>query len=153
MNKDLFPFSSQLVLSNELMMLMQWLIENHQEELKDLIREALGKGLSEKLDSAKDFGRYMSPESPSEDIAEFFSTLETLYYESSNEMRFGGGRSQQLVTLASKIDSSVCDDTTVEFSLDKASSKMERNPEQDAKDLLGQELLRCWKPHNKKSTH
>ena len=153
MTRDLFPFSNQFLLSNELLLLMQWIVDHQQEEFKDLIKQALKNGLKEKISLSKNSTPQTLSDSTPDSIIDFFNILEALYYESASELSSKHDRTPQLTNIVSKIDSSVCDDVTVEFSLEKANSKIENNPDQDAKEVLFQELLRCWKPHDKKLTH
>jgi len=48
-----------------------------------------------------------------------------------------------------QIDSTVCDDATMRFSIEKTTRKIEHNPDINPREQLLKELLKRWKPHNK----
>ncbi len=140
--------STQFVLSYELLCLLQWLAEHDTDKLKKIVGKALASGLQDTITEMQN-----SPESPLENMqqsmVDFFSTLEALLMEGINEQTIQRAKNANLMPAIDHIDSSVCDDATVRFSLEKATSELEENPEENPKDILYKELLRRWKPSNK----
>jgi hypothetical protein len=144
MNED----SSQLTLSYELLFLFQWLIDNEPEKLKFLIADALENGLSEELKKI-DSTEYQASEEIQNSIVDFFGFMELLLHEVGNEQLMKRVMEKKLMPALDHIDGTACDDATVQFSVEKASSKFERDPERNPQELLFKELLRCWKPNKK----
>ena len=75
--------------------------------------------------------------------------LEVLLAEASKEHAIERARQQKLLPAIDQIDTSLCDDTTVRFSMEKATSEIGSNPHKNPKDVLFKELLKRWKPADK----
>jgi len=75
--------------------------------------------------------------------------METLLVESLEEQAIKKALEKNLMSSIDRIDSSVCDDATVMFSVEKATSKVEENPKENVKKVLMEELLKRWKPSKK----
>jgi hypothetical protein len=142
--------NAQFVLSYELLCLLRWLVDNDAEKLKKLVSKAVASGLKENILKARD-GQCQDHmnEDIQHSILEFFSLLETLISESMNEQAVQKVLEKNLMPAIDQIDSTICDDATVRFSIEKATAKFEHNPKENPKDLLFKELLKRWKPHNK----
>jgi len=151
-NKDLdfYNTDDQFVISHELICLLQWLLENDQIKLKKIISKSLASGLKEELKNRK---AALSEERILEDIhqtlLEFFATLEGILIETLNEEAIKKALEQNLIPDIEKIDSTECDDATVMFSVEKATSKIKKNSNDNPKNLLFEELLKRWKPSKK----
>lgn len=145
---DMERDNSQLTLSYELLYLLQWLIDNEPEKLKFLIADALEDGLAEELKKINSGEQHVSEEIQN-GIVDFFSLLELLLHESINEQLMKRVMEKKLMPALDHIDGTECDNATVQFSVEKATSKFEREPEKNPQELLFKELLRCWKPSKK----
>jgi len=151
MNDDSFytpDADGQFVLSYELICLLQWLMDHDAEKLKKIVSNALSNGLQEELQYNKD-EQNGSLEEIQESIIDFFGMFEALLSESLNELAVKKAMEKNLFPTIDQIDSTICDNATVRFSVEKATSNIDRNPEENPKDLLFKELLRRWKPDKK----
>jgi hypothetical protein len=79
--------------------------------------------------------------------------LESLLHEAINEQALKKLTEKKLLPALDHIDKTVCDDSYIQFSIEKASSKLETNPKQNPQEVLFKELLKCWKPHKKASVN
>jgi len=147
---DLYDTDEQFVISYELIFLLQWILDNDTNKLKKIVSKSLSSGLREKL---KNKNSSINDENNLEEIhqtiLEFFATMEGILIEALNEQAIKIAVEQNLIPDIEKIDSTVCDDATVRFSVEKATSKIDKNQKENAKDLLFKELLKRWKPHKK----
>lgn len=144
---DQKPFD-QLVLSYELLQLLEWLIENEAESLKKIIKRALNKGLNKKLKHQE----INNPDMIQGNIIDFLELLEILFVESSHEVNVSDVIRKNLMPAIDHIDTSNLSSATVESSAAIATTKKEKNPKENAEKLLFEELLKRWKP-KKKLTH
>ena len=142
--------SNQLNLSYELLYLIQWLIEKEPEKLKPLIMSALNNGLSQELQKLNNQPIDQSAAQEMQyNIIDFLGLLEADLHEALNEQTMKRAIEKKLMPAIDHIDTTECDNATVQFSVEKATSKLEREPKENAQELLYQELLRCWKPNKK----
>jgi len=151
MNDDSFfspEADGQFVLSYELICLLQWLMDHDAEKLKKIVGNALSDGLQKEIQLHKE-EQEGSLEEIQESIIDFFGMFEALLSESLNELAVKKAMEKNLFPTIDQIDSTVCDNATVQFSVEKATSNIDRNPEENPKDLLFKELLRRWKPDKK----
>ncbi len=147
MNSDNFSDNPHSVtISYELLQLLQWLAEHDEPRLKKMINRALASGLANELRRIDDQN---SMDIAQNGIINFLSILESLLLEGINEQIAQKAKLQKLLPAIDKIDTSLCDDTVVQFSIQKTTSKAADNPNQNAHDILYEELLRYWEPHNK----
>lgn len=149
MNQD----TNQLTLSYELLYLMQWLIENEPEKLKTLIGQSFNNGLKEELKTIAPLSEQHSMEDLQYNIIDFLGMLETLLQEVSNEHALKRVMEKKLMPALDHIDTTNCDNETVQSSVEKASSKIDSNPERNPQELLFKELLRSWKPDKKTTSN
>lgn len=140
---------NQLVISYELLCLLQWLIDHDAEKVKRIIVKALANGLKDKVQQTEHFENMRTLEDMQQGLADFFGTLETLLLEALHEHAIKHVVNKNLMPAIDQIDSTVCDDATVRFSIEKASSKIENNPKENPQDLLFKEILKRWKPSKK----
>lgn len=141
--------NNQFVISYELLYLLQWIVEHGSHELKQLVGKALAAGLRERMHHT-DTEMHIAEEMQ-DSIVDFFSLLEGLLIETINEQAMLKAHEKNLMPALEHIDSTVCDTATVRSSLEKATTKMNKNPNANAQQLLFEELLKRWKP-NKKAT-
>lgn len=141
--------NNQFVISYELLHLLQWIVEHGSEKLKKMVGKALAGGLRERIQKSEAEGH--PAQEMQESIVEFFALLEGLLGETMNEQALLKAHQKNLIPALDQIDTSICDNRTVQSSLEKATTQMRHNPEANAHDLLYQEILKRWKP-NKKST-
>lgn len=148
------PFASlshndnQCTLSYELLIVLQWLIDHEAPRLKKMILKGLANGLADQLQRQE-----AAPQNVDEmhdSIIEFFALLENILIEASNEQTMQQVLEKNLLPALDQIDSSICDDATVRFSIERATAKSTRKTGETAQQVLFRELLRNWKPHNKK---
>jgi hypothetical protein len=155
MNDNSF-FSSnqdnQFVLSYELICLLQWLMDHDADKLKKIIDKALASGLKAELQKESiASGQAGDLEEIQENIIDFFAMLEGLLVESLHEHAVKRALERNLIPSIDQIDTTVCDNATVRSCVEKATSKIDRHPKENPKELLFKELLRRWKP-SKEST-
>jgi len=152
MNDDSFYTSdadSQFVLSYELISLLRWLMDHDEDKLKKIVSHALSSGLHEELQRDSTVVDTNELEEIQESIIDFFGILEAIFLEAMHEHAVKKALEKNLMPSIDQIDSTVCDNATVRFSVEKATSDIEKKPEEDPKDLLFKELLRRWKPDKK----
>ncbi len=141
-----------LTVSYELLYLLQWLLENEPTKLKKIIQSSLSNGLHEKIkDSVQD--STITPEEMQYSIIDFLVCMESLLHESIHEERLQKILEKKMMPALDNIDGQECDQATVDFSVEKASSKFETNPNENPQDILFQELLKYWKPTKNTASH
>jgi hypothetical protein len=148
MVRDFDSNNDQFTISVELLRLMQWIIEHDQEGLKRLMSRALSRGLNKKINSAQD-AVTESSESAHHSIIDFFLLMEAILIETVNENAVKDVLQRNLIPSVNRIDTTECDTDTVRFSLERATSKMQMNPQESPRDLLLKELIKNWKPNKK----
>ena len=145
--------NNQFVISYELLILLQWLIDNDGKKLKRIITKALTSGLKEELQQAENIDPSTIHEDIHYSIVEFFGLLESLLLDTIDEQAVQTAIEKNLMPAIDHIDSTVCDDATVRFSIEKATSKINSNPQENPQEVLFKELLKRWKPSKKKIQH
>lgn len=149
-HKDSYdPQSDQFTLSLELLRLMQWIIEHDAEGVKRLINRALAQGLNEKINNGPELNDAQESNEVQHSIIDFFVLLEALLFEAMNDHAVKNVLQRNLIPAVSRIDTSACDTATVRFSLERATTQIQNNPQENPRDLLMKELLKRWKPPKK----
>lgn len=141
--------NSQFVLSYELLILLRWFVDHDTDKLKKIIGKALTSGLQEEiqlLDNTDDAAELSELQ---HSITDFLSTMESLLHETVNEHVKEKARQKKLLPAIDQIDTTLCDNTTVQFSLEKATSTLAKNPDANPEEQLFKELLKRWKPSDK----
>ncbi len=141
--------NSQFVLSYELLALLRWLADHDADKLKKVIGKALKSGLQEELKKIDQAEEVSLLEDMQHGITDFLSLLEVLLIETVSEHIKQKAKYQNLLPAVDHIDSTICDDSIVRFSLEKATEKIESNPEANPQEMLFKELLKRWKPIDK----
>ncbi len=150
MNNNLFPNNNtQFVLSYELLCLLRWLIEHDADKLKKIIAKAVASGLHEEMQRTDNTSELNLSEDMQHSIIDFFELLEDLLFDTVNEHVVQKAKEKNLFPTIDQIDSTICDDATVRFSVEKVTKKIDHNPNTNAKEQLFKELLKRWNPHNK----
>jgi hypothetical protein len=143
MNKD----NEQFVLSYELLALMRWIIQHESKSLKRIITRALSRGLRKSFHTSDDTNAPLDDTQELQHaIVEFLELMDTLLWDVTEERAQKDALERNLMPALDQIDTSVCNESIIKSSLARASSKLERNPSQNAKDVLYKELLKQWKP-------
>jgi hypothetical protein len=143
--------NSQLVLSRELLALLRWIVENDSPKIRRLIEKAMASGLDEQIRSELNDTRFIDDESDAHvSIIEFLGLMETFLFEAMKESTTRKAVQKKLIPTIDQIDSTLCDDATVRFSVEKATEKKTFTAGETPKEVLFKELLRRWKPQNKK---
>jgi len=140
--------STQVLLSYELLCLLQWLATHQTDKLKKMISKALINVLDNELQKKDTISQFGLAEDVQEGIVDFFTILESLLLEASEEHSVKKALENNLMPAIGQIDSSVCDDATVRSSIEGATSQINTTDE-NPKELLFKELLKRWKPTNK----
>ncbi len=144
---------NQLTISYELLYLMQWLLENEPEKLKKLIVQSLQRGLKEEMQKASKNKNLTTDEDLQYSVVDFLSLLENLLHEAINEQALRKITEQKLMPALNQIDTTACDTSTLQFSIEKASSRLENHPKENPQEVLFKELLKTWKPHKKSAVN
>lgn len=138
--------NDQLVISYELLQLMEWIVENEQEALKKIIARALKRGFDDQLKHSKSFKELYSLEEMQNSIIDFVILLETLLVESTNEQEVDNVIQKNLMPAIDHIDTNNCDSSTLKSSISIATAKLHRNSKENPQEIFLKELLKKWKP-------
>jgi len=148
MNSQAETNSTQVLLSYELLCLLQWLATHKTDKIKKMISKALVDGLDHELQKKDTISQFNLTDDVQDGIVEFFTMLESLLLEASEEHAVNKALENNLMPAIGQIDSSLCDDAIVRSSIEGATSQMQKTDE-NPKELLLKELLKRWKPTNK----
>lgn len=150
-NDSLNENNSQLVLSRELLALLRWLVENDAPKIKRMVEKAMASGLDAQIRKELNDTHFFDDESEAHvSIIEFLGLIETYLFEAMKESTARKAAEKNLMPAIDQIDSTVCDDATVRFSVEKATERKNFPAGENPKEVLFKELLRRWKPQNKK---
>lgn len=136
----------QFAISFELLCLLRWLVDNDVEKLKKMVSRAVQQGLNKKIEYLHTYSEQEALEDAQENMAEFFGTLESILVETIQEQVMTQAFEKKLMPAIEQIDTTACDDTVVQVSLEKAHSKIARNPDKNPQEILLKEILKNWKP-------
>ncbi len=142
--------NAQFVLSYELLVLLRWLVDHNADALKKIVDHAICAGLQDELKKVEKTEDTEYLHDIQHSITDFLTVLETLLIEVVSERIKKKTQYKDLAPALGKIDGTICDKATVNFSIEEATSKLENNPNANPKELLFKELLRRWKPSDKK---
>lgn len=143
--------NGQFVLSYELLYLLQWLVDHEAESLKKIIARAVRQGFRDSIaDKSNDTIELQSSDAQIQNsIADFLSLLDILLIETTNEHGVKKSLERNMIPALNQIDSTICNNETVESSLVKASSKLNHDSNEKLQDALLKEILKQWKPDKK----
>ena len=139
----------QFVISYELFCLLRWLAEHEGTRLKKIINKALVSGLSKQIQKTENNANLLDLEEAQQSIIDFFCMLENITIEALNEQAVKHAVEKNLIPALEHIDSTVCDDAMVRFSVERASSKSNNNAKENPQELFFKEILKRWKPSKK----
>lgn len=145
-NEDSFNNNNQFVVSYELLALLRWFIDHDTDKLKKLIIKAHAAGLKHEIHRLQQ-QQEMSLDDIHFTIIEFLALLDTLLLELTNEQIVQSAIEKNLIPTIEHIDSTLCDDATVRFSVEKATTG--NTQQENPKTVLYRELLKRWKPNKK----
>ena len=141
----------QFTISYELLCLFRWLIEHDIDGLKNLVNNAIKNGLHnelQKMDTVTDLT--LAASGLEETVGDLTKILELFLLDAMDEETLQKAKAKKLMADINHIDTTSCDNNTVRISLEKTTSKLDRNPGINAKEQLYKEILRQWQPFNKK---
>lgn len=141
--------NNQLTISYELLYLMQWILENKPEQLKKIITQALQRGFQEEMTANLKTTEPADNEELKYSVVDFLNLLDDLLQEALNEQTIKKITEKKLMPALNQIDNTACATSLIKFSLEKASSRFETNPQENPQELLFKELLKRWKPNKK----
>jgi hypothetical protein len=151
MSNDKFMSDNQFVFSFELLQLLEWLMEHHPEEIKKLIHRSLSQGLTQNIQNADNLIDGYSIEDMQNGIIDFFNLMEVLLVEALNERQISRTLHSELIPTINHVDRATYDSTTLSTSVERATSKINKHPQENPQTILYKELLKNWKPAKKTS--
>lgn len=140
----------QVVLSYELLFLLQWIMEREADALKKIVVRALKNGFNSadfKINEVIEM--QISDPIVHESIIDFLSLIDSLLLEATTELDVQKHAELTLIPALKQIDSTMCNEDVVQSSLKKANAHLHSNSKQNAQEVLLKELLRRWKPDKK----
>lgn len=141
----------QFAISYELLCLLRWLVENDADKFKKMITRAVQRGLNEKIELIRTFTDNEALEDAQDNMVEFFGTLEGMLIDTMQEQAMNQAFERKLMPAIEHIDTTACDKTVVQASLEKAHSKITHNPDKNPQEILLNEILKNWKPAKKEA--
>lgn len=151
-NETTFNHNSdgQVLLTYELLFLLQWIIENESEALKKVVVRSLKNGFNDPdFRNHEVVEMHIADPSIHQCIVDFLGLLDALLIEATTELSMQKNVERNLIPALNHIDSTICNDETIQGSLKKATSQIHHSPEENPQDILLKELLRRWKPDKK----
>ena len=141
--EDRFEFQEQLVLSQDLLQLLEWLLQYNQEGINNLVKQALQRGLADKL---KKSGNNYPIEDAHYTIIDFLEMLENSLAEGVQNQALNDLGKKKLVQAINRIDTTNCSKATIESSAALVGNRSVDSTQDEAKSELCKELLRRWNP-------
>lgn len=135
-----------IVVSAELLQVLQWILEHEQDLLKSLIKKALH-------DTPHEFVQPpTTPEDMKAHITEFFAMLDALIQEVDQEELAQHDFNHFLVPAINHVDVTQCNAETIAKSINKLSATAGVKTSPQAKEIFCKALLRNWTPQSDKQT-
>ncbi len=150
--KNIDP-KDQLVISYELLQLMEWIVEHESDALKKLIIRALKRGFDDQLKQSQNYKELYSAEDMQNNVIDFLALLEALLIEATNEKEVDSIIQKNLMPAIDHVDTANCDSSTLKSSIAIATSKMHRNSKENVQEIFLKELLKRWKPNKNNSNN
>ncbi|MCL4380454.1 hypothetical protein M1466_03145 [Candidatus Dependentiae bacterium] len=139
-----------MVVSQELLMLLESIMSNHTDELKRFLAHVLAQQGATARETPV---MAQSHDDAHEQIVNFLSLLEMLMYEIKTDSSVQAIVQRHQMPAIQHIDHTDCDDETIATSVIKANSTLEKHPGMNPQEVLYKELLRRWKPSKKTSVN
>lgn len=144
----------QILLTYELLFLLQWIMEHESDALKKIIVRALKNGFDDPdYRSNEVIEMNISDPTIQECIVDFLGLMDSLLLEATTELDMQKNAELSLIPALKHIDSTMCDEEVVQSSLKKTNAQLHSNSKQNAQEILLKELLRRWKPDKKVLTN
>jgi len=140
----------QILLTYELLFLLQWIMEHESEALKKIVTRALKNGFNDpEFRSNEVIEMHISDPTIHECIVDFLALIDCLLLEATTEIDMQKNAEMTMIPALKHIDSTICDEEVVQSSLKKTNAQLHANSKQNAQEILLKELLRRWKPDKK----
>lgn len=142
--------NTQLTVSYELLLLLNWIITHEKDRFKKIIDKSLKTGLLVELEKTNnsDFVNDVLINRLQGNVADFFNLLELLLHDAVSESLEKTASQKQLMDTIDHIDATICDAETIRTSMQTISSTLNSTTNINAKELLLKEVLKKWKPKN-----
>lgn len=137
---------NQFVISYELLALLMWIIEREDKAIARLVKRAFSGGLKHEIDALPRAHNAQLIDDAQHTIVNFFNILESHVLETMHEDTVQQAIAKNLLPAIDQIDVTACDMMTMRKSIEKAAYAPGARTQEQAKELLCKELLRCWKP-------
>lgn len=139
-----------ILLTYELLFLLQWLMEHESESLKKMVMRSLKNGFNDPdFRSNEVVEMHISDPTIQQCIVDFLGLLDALLIEATTELDLQKNVDQNLIPALKHIDSSICTNETVQNSLKKTNARLNHTNKENPQEMLLKELLRRWKPDKK----
>lgn len=146
-NRTTEEHDTQLILSYELLSLLQWLIEHDAHKLKKMVSKAVNLGL---YDQIRGLSTHKADvDDMQHNILDFFGFLEASLAQALNQHVEMKARNNNLMATVEQVDTALYDTQDMMTSLEKTTLCTDQNPAIDAQEVFHKELLKRWKPHKK----
>lgn len=139
-----------MVVSQELLTLLEIIMSNHPDELKRFLAHVLAQQGATGRETPL---MAQNNDDAHEQIVNFLSMLEMLMYEIKTDSSVQAIVQRHQMPALQQIDHSDCDEDTIASSVIKANSTLEKHPGMNPDEVLYKELLRRWKPSKKTSVN
>jgi hypothetical protein len=149
---DLITENSSLAISHEVLILLRWLVENNQEELAKLTKQAVQKELHTVFAKLHQGDGVYSVEDAYMHAAHFFGTIEALLVKELKALRTATPHSKILKNTVSHVDNTLCDSAIIHTSVEHAQSTA-LSEETLQREEFFKELLRQWRPRKSHLMH
>ena len=142
--------NNHLIVSYELLQLLRWIMTSEPEAIKIILHHAIQNGFLEHLTRTRsEQTNQQSNEELQQTVIEFFEMLEIELQEAA--MNAHGeipANQKSLVPAIQHVDSCLCDEETLAFSVAQATSQLTSQTPQQAKEMLCKELIKNWRPRS-----
>ena len=143
--------TSQFALSYELLQLLSWMGKHNTDKLKKIIAKALAQGLHDEIRTIENFTDNHELQEMHHSMIDFFELLDELLADAIADHVEQKARTNNLLPAIDSIDSTICDSDIVRSSVEKATKRIESQPNSNAQEQLFKELLKQWKPLDQNS--
>lgn len=137
--------TDQLVITPELLAIMQHIVDKYPHKLKQLMAHAYQTQDRREVEALRESSL---PQAQS-NILEFLGLMEFLLDEVSREHELTSNMQHHLMPSIQHIDTSACGSNVVDASVEQATNKIKQNPRSNPQEVLYKELLKRWKPAKK----
>ena len=132
----------QVVVSLELVKLIEWILEHENEGLRRLINRAVFKGMisnrpSQDFESLDDMNQY---------IVDFLAKMESFLDKAVEKQVMKNVQKNDILPAVRYIDTTSCDTSLIEQTLERITNKLPNPTNESPKELLIKELLKRWNP-------